>query len=44
MKVMKKIMTAAMLAVTALAFFSCTMDAESNDGSKAASRLEQGYK
>lgn len=44
MKVMKKIMTAAVLAVTALAFFSCTMDAESNNGSHAGERLEQGYK
>ncbi len=44
MKVMKKIMTAAVLAMAAMAFFSCTMDAESNDGSHAGERLEQGYK
>ena len=43
MKVVKKIVAATVLAMAAMAFFSCTMDAESNDGSKAADRLEQGY-
>lgn len=43
MKVMKKIMTAALVAMTAVAFFSCTMDAESNNGSHAGERLDKGY-
>jgi len=37
-------MTGALIALSALAFVACSMEAESNDGSKAASRLEQGYK
>ena len=41
---LKKVMMLAFAAFTALALFSCTMNAESNDGSKASDRLEQGYK
>lgn len=44
MKIVKKLMTGALIALSALAFVACSMEAESNDGSKAATRLEQGYK